>query len=143
VNEEDPVPQALALLLLQLRQPREAATPRRVDGVWLFGSCARGTATSESDIDLAVLCEPALELARVRLMDSLGRALSRNVDLIDLATAPPTLTWEVLTTGRLLFVDNAPRVEEFLRRARFAAEDAEQRDRMVLLAQIDGLGASG
>lgn len=61
--------------------------------------------------------------------------------MIDLATAAPILTWEVLTTGRLMFEGDALRVEEFVRRARFAAEDAEQRDRMVLLAQVDGFGA--
>lgn len=129
--------QALTLLL-----DHSELQTRRVDGVWLFGSQARGTASSTSDVDLAVLCEPALELRRFRLMDDLARALSRDVDVIDLATADPTLTWEVLTTGRLVFEGEAIRVEEFVRRARFAAEDAEQRDRMVLLAQLDGMGAS-
>lgn len=71
----------------------------------------------------------------------LGRALSHDVDVIDLATATPILTWEELTTGRLVFEGDAVRVEEFTRRARFAAEDAEQRERMVLLAQIDDAGA--
>lgn len=135
--EPNPLEQALALL-----REHGALQARRLDGVWLFGSQARGTASSASDIDLAVLCEPALELDRFRLMDSLGRALSRDVDVIDLATAPPTLTWEVLTTGRLVFEGDAIRVEGFMRRARFAAEDAEQRDRMVLLAQVDGFGAT-
>jgi predicted nucleotidyltransferase len=115
---------------------------RRLDGVWLFGSHARGTATSASDLDLAVLCEPALELDRFRLMDSLGRALSRDVDVIDLVTAAPSLTWEVLTTGRVVFEGDAIRVEQFVRHARFVAEDSEQRDRMVLLAQVDGFGAT-
>lgn len=135
--EPNPLEQALALL-----REQSVLQARRLDGVWLFGSQARGTASSASDIDLAVLCEPALELDRFRLMDRLGRALSRDVDVIDLATAPPTLTWEVLTTGRLVFEGDAIRVEEFVRRARFAAEDAEQRDRMVLLAQVDGSGAT-
>jgi len=70
-------------------------------------------------------------------MDGLGRALSRDVDVIDLVTAPAMLAWEVLTTGRLVFEGDAIRLEEFMRRARFASEDAAQRDRMILLAQID------
>ena len=73
--------QALTLLL-----DHSELQTRRVDGVWLFGSHARGTASSTSDVDLAVLCEPALELGRFRLMGDLGGALSRDVDVIDLAT---------------------------------------------------------
>jgi uncharacterized protein len=117
-----------------------ARSARRLDAVWLFGSHARGTATASSDLDLAVLCEPALGLERFRLMDSLGRALQCEVDVIDLRTAPPTLAWEVLTSGRLVLEVDALAAEAFLRRARFAAEDAEQRDRMILLAQIEPPG---
>ena len=123
---------ALTLLL-----DHSALQARRVHGVRLFGSEARGTASETSDLDLAVLCEPALQLDRFRLMDGLGRALSRDVDVIDLVTAPAMLAWEVLTTGRLVFEGDAIRLEEFMRRARFASEDAAQRDRMILLAQID------
>jgi hypothetical protein len=64
------------------------------------------------------------------------------VDVIDLATAAPSLTWEVLTTGRVVFKGDAIRVEQLVQRARFVAEDSEQRDRMVLLAQVDGFGAT-
>ena len=134
--ETNAVEQALTLLL-----HHGVLQSRRVDGVWLFGSEARGTAGPTSDVDFGVLCEPSLELDRFRLIDGIGRALSRDVDVIDLATAAPVLTWEVLTTGRLVFEGDAVRVETFMRRARFAAEDAEQRDRMVLLAQIDDAGA--
>jgi len=131
VESDDLVARALAVLLEQ-----GVTADRRVTGVWVFGSHARGMAHSGSDLDIAVLCEPALELDRFRLMDTLARRLERDVDVIDLDTASPTLVWEVLTTGRLIFQSDALGVEAFVRHARFAAEDAEQRDRMILLAQI-------
>jgi predicted nucleotidyltransferase len=117
-----------------------AVAIRRVDAVWLFGSRARGDFTAASDIDLAVLCEPALGLDRTKVMDQLARAVGVETDVIDLATAHPALTWEILTTGRPLFERDEELVENFVRRARFAAEDAEQRDRMVLLAQAGHVG---
>jgi predicted nucleotidyltransferase len=131
VEPDNLIASALAVLLEQ-----GVVSDRRIIGVWVFGSHARGTAHSGSDLDLAVLCEPALELDRFRLMDTLARRLERDVDVIDLGTAPPTLVWEVLTTGRLVLESDALGVEAFVRHARFAAEDAEQRDRMILLAQI-------
>jgi predicted nucleotidyltransferase len=131
VESESLVARALALL-----EEENVLPARRVHGVWIFGSRVRGTAHPASDLDLALLCEPALDLDRFRLMDMLARRLGCEVDVIDLRSAAPTLTWEVLTTGRLVLETDALRVEEFVRRARFAAEDAEQRDRMILLAQI-------
>jgi predicted nucleotidyltransferase len=112
----------------------------RVQGVWLFGSVARAQETDESDVDLAILCDPPLGLERTRTMDEIGRALGRDVDVIDLATAPPSLTWEILTTGRLLVEDDPEAVEAFVRRARYAADDDEQLSRLALLAQVGTIG---
>lgn len=33
---------------------------RSVKGVWIFGSVARGEERPDSDVDLGVLCQPAL-----------------------------------------------------------------------------------
>lgn len=109
---------------------------RKVAGVWLFGSVLRGEDHRESDIDLAVLCQPPLAIDRTVAMDQVGRAVERDVDVIDLATAPPALAWEILTTGRLVFEPDELEVERFVRAARFAAEDDEQRSRMVVAAQV-------
>jgi predicted nucleotidyltransferase len=130
----------LAEALARLTAPG-ALAGKRVLGVWVFGSHARGMATPSSDLDLGVLSEPALDLERFRLMDELARAVGRDVDVIDLASAAPILVWEVLTTGRCIFEADPIVVEAFLRRARFAAEDAEQRDRMILLAQLGEPGS--
>ena len=78
---------------------------------YLFGSVARGAASSTSDIDLAVLLEqPTADtlrgpLARLRL--DLEDALERPVDLVALETAPADLIHRVLRDGVLL-VDRNP-----------------------------------
>lgn len=117
-------------------------TGRRIAGVWLFGSVARGEERPDSDVDLAVLCEPELALERTLVMDQVGRTLGRDVDVIDLRAAPPALAWEILTTGRLVLERDELAVERFVRSARYAAEDDEQRSRMVLLAQVGQVGGS-
>jgi predicted nucleotidyltransferase len=116
---------------------------RAVSGVWIFGSVARGEERPDSDVDLAVLCEPALGLdERAAVMDQVGRVVGRDVDVIDLAAAPPALAWEILTTGHLLVERDEAHVERFVRGARYAAEDDEQRARMVLLAQVGDRGSA-
>jgi len=109
---------------------------RRLIACWAFGSRAAGKERPGSDVDLAVLCEPALGLERAKVMDIVGRALQVDIDLVDMATAPAGLRWEVITTGKLVVEYDPPAVEEFVRRARWNAEDEEQRNRMILLAQI-------
>ena len=89
----------------------------RVDGVWLFGSFARGQATPGSDIDLAVLGPQAFDpLLIFDLGLELGVIAGRDVDLIDLRAAPVVLKKEVLVGGSLI-EQRAPAACE-----RFAAE---------------------
>jgi uncharacterized protein len=89
---------------------------------YLFGSVARGAASSTSDIDLAVLLEqPTADtlrgpLARLRL--DLEDALGRPVDLVALETAPPDLIHRVLRDGVLLVDQNPNRRIAFEVRAR-------------------------
>jgi predicted nucleotidyltransferase len=136
VAESEPIEaQALRILLAS-----SLLQTRRVLGVWLFGSQSDGTAGPASDIDLGVLCQPALGLGRTQLMDSLSRDLGVEADIIDLATAGPTLAWEVFTTGRLLHETDELEVERIVRQTRFDAEDAAQRNRMILLAQVPSIG---
>ena len=108
---------------------------RRIVACWVFGSRVRGSGKADSDVDLAVLCEPTLGFERARIMDIVGRETGVDVDVIDMGSAPPVLKWEVITTGRLLVERDAGMVADFVRRARWEAEDDEQRNRMILLAQ--------
>ncbi|MBA2447979.1 MAG: nucleotidyltransferase domain-containing protein [Chloroflexi bacterium] len=81
-----------------------------LDVVWLFGSEARGTATSDSDVDLAALfrspSSPA-ELLDARV--EAGALLGRTVDLVDLDRASPILMMQVLRHGTLLLDRNPSR----------------------------------
>jgi predicted nucleotidyltransferase len=109
---------------------------RRVIACWAFGSRVTGKATPMSDVDLAVLCNPPLGLERTRVMDAAGREAGLDVDVIDMASAPPALRWEVITTGKLVVERDELALEEFVRRSRWDNEDDEQRNRMILLAQV-------
>lgn len=115
---------------------------RILQGVWLFGSCARGEAGPDSDVDLAILCDPPLGLDVAVLGDRVSRSLDAEVDVIDLATTSATLGWEIVTSGRLVVERDALGVEAFLRATRYRAEDEARRNRMVILAQAPRIGAT-
>jgi predicted nucleotidyltransferase len=86
---------------------------RREDlvAVYLFGSTARGTATSRSDVDVAVLFagpSPATVAGlRLDLEADLERRLGRPVQLVVLNHAPCDLVHRVLRDG-ILVLDRDP-----------------------------------
>jgi len=67
----------------------------------LFGSRARGGGRPASDFDLGVSLTHSA--ARSRVEAALGGAVEREVDVVDLDTAPPQLRFEIARDGRLLF----------------------------------------
>lgn len=74
-----------------------------VQGIWLYGSHARGEARPGSDIDLGVLCDKPLD--PVSLFDASSRLASRlgaAVDLVDLRRASGLLRVEATHHGRPL-----------------------------------------
>lgn len=95
-----------------------------LDALWLFGSEARGAATSSSDVDLAALFwrRPSA----VELLDARGELvslLSRDVDLIDLDHASPVLVMQVLRHGKLLLDRDPPRRQRLVAAAPGRYED--------------------
>lgn len=67
--------------------------------VWvavLFGSCARGTARADSDVDIAVEA-PGVDL--LTLAAELGEVLGREVDVVELAEASIPLLEHVVRDG--------------------------------------------
>jgi len=76
---------------------------------YLFGSLARGKATSRSDIDVAVLLRQLPKQLggttdrQLRLMDAFRGFADREVDVVILNTAPPVLKDQVLRYGRRLY----------------------------------------
>lgn len=103
--------------------------PPDVVAVYVFGSLARGTATSQSDVDVAVLLrEPAAQrspAATEALLDRLERAARRTVDLVLLNSAAPDLTHRVLRDGVLLLDRDRSRRLCFEVQARNAYFDLE------------------
>jgi len=74
---------------------------------YLFGSYARGDARPDSDVDLAVLLSTTDEMERFErrlgLIGAVGEVLGRrSADVVVLNDAPPLLTHQVLTHGRLI-----------------------------------------
>ncbi len=84
-----------------------AARPDGIAAAYLFGSLGRGTAGSESDVDVAVLFKrrppAALNAPPLVLEGDLERLLGRCVDLVVLNSAPPDLVHRILRDGRILF----------------------------------------
>lgn len=75
---------------------------------YLFGSQAKGNATSESDFDVAVLfeTEPSDELALKEttfLSLDLSKFFPANVDVVSLNHAPLLLKYEVVRYGKPLY----------------------------------------
>ena len=82
---------------------RRALPDRRVLGVWLYGSHARGQATPRSDVDLAVLADRRLDpLAVGAACTELERVAGSRVDLVDLRAASGLLRVQATHEGQLL-----------------------------------------
>ena len=82
------------------------ADPRGAVAVYLFGSVARGTARSDSDVDVAVLFgeapPPSFPSLPLSLEGELERLLGRTVQVVSLNQAPPDLVHRVLRDGHLV-----------------------------------------
>ncbi|GHT00625.1 toxin-antitoxin system antidote Mnt family protein [Synergistales bacterium] len=72
--------------------------------VYLFGSRARGEATRDSDLDLAVLMERRGDpLEFFYLAGELGAVAGCPIDLVDLRAASTVMQYQVVTTGQVLW----------------------------------------
>ena len=92
---------------LEARLRRAFATaPSEIIAVYLYGSRARGTASSRSDVDLAVLYStppaPSLEGLPFDIEAELERGLGVPVEIMVLNEAPVDLVHRVLRDGVLL-----------------------------------------
>ena len=103
----------------------------------LFGSQAKGTATPDSDIDLALLGHAPLTAdLKIELMRLLGGEFGRAVDLIDLHHAPEPVTGEALQGVRLfgsdetfagLLIRHLDNVEDFIPLQRRILDERRER----------------
>jgi predicted nucleotidyltransferase len=70
---------------------------------YVFGSVAAGHARRGSDLDVAVLFAlPPAPAALDVLAEELEAVAGRRIDLVNLATAPPLLTHEIIRSGRCI-----------------------------------------
>ena len=77
---------------------------------WLFGSRARGTDRPDSDVDVAVLLDPApTGMEAFDLEARLSAALRLPVQVVPVNRAPADLVHRVLRDGRLLVDRDASR----------------------------------
>ncbi|HQZ86224.1 MAG TPA: nucleotidyltransferase domain-containing protein [Actinomycetota bacterium] len=84
INEDHYAIQPLRVLLdpiAALREAVRAVVGSSVDGVVLFGSVARGEATAESDVDLAVVAPSDWE-GRTELEDAVRTRLGNDCDVL-------------------------------------------------------------
>jgi predicted nucleotidyltransferase len=82
----------------QLRMPELLA-------LYLFGSEATGHATTQSDIDIAILLPHNIALSsieRFELAQELASQLNKDIDLIDLRLASTVLRSQIISTGTRL-----------------------------------------
>ncbi|MBI1860123.1 MAG: nucleotidyltransferase domain-containing protein [Deltaproteobacteria bacterium] len=104
--------------------------------VILYGSQARGTETSGSDIDLAIAGERRFgpeEL--VEIQTRLSNSSGREIDLIDLNVATGTVFKEALVTGRILLNTDSELYARILSRLVFEEADFEPHRRRLLEEQ--------
>lgn len=80
---------------------------------YLFGSLARGQALPSSDVDVAVLIQPELDLEQsvelqLQLEMDLERLSQRPVQVTILNRATPFLAYQVIKEGLLIYERNKP-----------------------------------
>lgn len=92
---------------VQVDEERLAAIADRygIAELRIFGSRARGTARSDSDIDMLYTLQPGRRLGWEieQLADELGELLGRHVDLVSMRALHPLLRESVLAEARQLY----------------------------------------
>lgn len=98
----------------------------------LFGSLAKGSATAESDLDLAVLMDAPLSAeTKMALIGDLSQAMGRPVDLIDLRVTGELILGQILKYGDRLLGSDAD-YAELLKRHLFDEADFMPYRRRIL-----------
>jgi uncharacterized protein len=103
------------MFLPQLLHHIQSTLPQ-AQSAWLFGSAARNELRSDSDIDMAVLFEhgQAPDAWALRnLAQELARLVGRNVDLINIQSAPSVLQKEIIEARHRLFAKDVEKTENF------------------------------
>jgi len=82
--------------------------------VYIFGSVAKGIENDKSDIDIAFYSRNSYEPFEIfMLAQSIGKALKREVDLIQLKDSSTVFQKEVVENGILIYEKDPIKREEF------------------------------
>jgi uncharacterized protein len=84
LEEEAQEPPSLASVLRKLRDAEAALRQEGVNGIWVFGSVARGEAGPDSDVDLALDIDPDRQptlFTLARLQELVETRLGAKVDI--------------------------------------------------------------
>ncbi len=107
-----------AALLIDRMRPVLAARPE-IAVAWLFGSAARGTMRSDSDVDVGVVFVPGIEpTARERLLVDLSSHLEaatqpHPIEVVALEEQGPVFVHRALVDGKRIVVNDEERRVEF------------------------------
>jgi len=124
-----------------------------VVAAYLFGSVARGQAHPTSDVDVAVLLDPGLSAMeqverQLDLMAALDSTVDRPIQITLLNRASPTLIYQVLRDGILLYEqDSQERIAFEVRAIRIYLDSKPMLDflseRLLSRIREEGLGRRG
>lgn len=85
-----------------------------VIAIYQFGSQVHGTASSTSDMDVAILArDPISTEQRFHIAQDLAVQLRRDVDLLDLRATPTVMRMQVLAIGQCLATRDTEAKAEF------------------------------
>lgn len=89
----------------------------------IFGSVAKETATRDSDLDIAVSFQEALDAnTKINIMSALAELTGRPIDLVDLHDVGEPLLGQILLYGKVI-VGNQTQVAKLLSRHLIDSED--------------------
>ncbi len=98
----------------------------------VFGSLARGEASTESDLDLAVAENLPLQAEnKIGLIGELAAATGRPVDLVDLKALTGPLLGQILHGGKVLVKDDCLYAEAMLKAMYYEADEMPYRRRIL------------
>ena len=99
---------------------------QEISSVVLFGSFAKGTQNSQSDIDLAILTEHDLTAdLKIKIVSDLAVIFHKTIDIIDLRTSHVPLLQEILTQGIWLKLKSNSVKEKLIQKMIFEVEDLQ------------------
>ena len=82
--------------------------------IYRFGSWGTPYERADSDIDLAVLLQGAMDSASLwDVAQDIAKVIGKNVDLVDLLQASTVMRMQVISTGKRLYCSNPIVCEQF------------------------------